>query len=162
MTKAQVAQLLTIIASFDRRTVGESDVEAWHLILGDLDVEDCAQAVKDHYGERTSWLMPADIRTRATSTARRREGQRRIAELEAQIAAENPGAIAQRDLPAITVGQHMLTDSEFRAEWRRQQQAKAHAKQAAVEADATTRNAERDRMEQARAELEALREKAQT
>src|SRR4051812_1217045 len=161
MTKAQVAQLLTIIASFDRRTVGKSDVEAWHLILGDLDVEDCAQAVKDHYSEQREWLMPADVRTRAKATARRREGRRRMADLEAQIAAENPGAITQRDMSAITAGQSIPVDGETRGALRRAWQSVSHSKREQAEQDATLREAQRERMEQARAELDALREKSE-
>lgn len=32
ITKADVARLLTLIASLDQRTIGETDVEAWYLV----------------------------------------------------------------------------------------------------------------------------------
>lgn len=99
MTKAETAKLLTLIAAFDRRTLGEADVEAWHLILGDLDPTDCADAVKAHFTTSREWLMPTDVRTFAVNAARRREGQRRLAEREAEIAAENPPALEARDRP---------------------------------------------------------------
>lgn len=89
ITKAQIGDLLTVITAIDRRTIGDADIEAWHLILGDLELADCAQAVKDHYSERRDWLMPADVHTRATGIARRRAGRARIAELEAIEAAED-------------------------------------------------------------------------
>lgn len=84
ITKAQIGDLLTVIVAIDRRTIGDADIEAWHLILTDLELGDCAQAVKDHYTERRDWLMPADVHTRATAIARARAGRERIAELEAQ------------------------------------------------------------------------------
>lgn len=34
MSKAEIAMLLSFIASFDQRTLGEADVEAWYLIAG--------------------------------------------------------------------------------------------------------------------------------
>ena len=99
MTKANTAHLLALITAFDRRTTGEADVEAWHLIVADLEPDDCMQAVREHYMTETRWLMPADVRTRALAAARRREGQRRVAEREAEIAAENPGELADRERP---------------------------------------------------------------
>lgn len=105
MTKAEVARLLTMIAAFDRRTIGETDVEAWHLVLADLEPTDCADAVREHFASKREWLMPADVRTYAVAAARRREGQRRIAERDARIAAENPGEIHARPVAAaITAG----------------------------------------------------------
>lgn len=164
MTKAQVAQLLTVIAAFDRRTIGEADVEAWHLILVDLEVEDCLEAVKAHFSTQREWLMPADVRTRAKATARKREGLRRRTEIERQIAAENQGQILQRGTAAIVskavVGRSIPADDEVRAERRRMLQAAAHAKKVDAEAEAASLNAERVRLEQARAELDALRDAA--
>lgn len=90
MTKAEVARLLTLIAAFDRRTIGETDVEAWHLILGHLDPADCAEAVREHFTASTDWLMPAHVHRLATAAARRRVGRQKLADREAQIAAENP------------------------------------------------------------------------
>lgn len=91
ITKSETAQLLVLVTALDRRTTGETDVEAWHLILGDLEhvtIADCAEAVRDHYRERREFLMPADVVTRATAHARRRLGRERAAELERQRLAE--------------------------------------------------------------------------
>lgn len=99
MTKTETAQLLTLVAAFDRRTLGEADVEAWHLIVADLEPNDCMEAVRGHYMTETRWLMPADVRTRALAAQRRREGQRRVTEREAEIAAENPPQLATRERP---------------------------------------------------------------
>lgn len=72
MNRAETALALTLAAAFDRRTLGDTDVEAWHLVLGDLDFDDVKTAIAEHYATRRDWLMPADIRDRvkAMRTAR--------------------------------------------------------------------------------------------
>jgi hypothetical protein len=62
MTPAEVAEVLAMVAAFDRRTVGRADVAAWHLVLGDLEASDVREAVAEHFSGRRDWLMPADIR----------------------------------------------------------------------------------------------------
>lgn len=65
MNRSEIAQLLTVVASFDRRTLGEADVIAWHGALGDLTLPECSAAVVKHYAEATDWVMPAHVRKRA-------------------------------------------------------------------------------------------------
>lgn len=62
MTPAETARVLTKAAAFDNRTIGETDVAAWHEILGYLDVRDCLTAITTHYSEQRDRAMPADIR----------------------------------------------------------------------------------------------------
>lgn len=62
MNRTECAQLLTVITSFDRRTLGEADVIAWHGTLGDLTFDECRAAVVKHYAEQTEWAMPAHVR----------------------------------------------------------------------------------------------------
>ena len=62
MTTDEVIDLLTLMASFDRRTVGEADVAAWTLAVGDLAYRDSQEAVVRHYREHREFLMPADAR----------------------------------------------------------------------------------------------------
>lgn len=62
MNRAECAQLLTVISSYDRRTLGEADVIAWHGTLGDLRFDECRDAVVKHYAQQTDWLMPAHVR----------------------------------------------------------------------------------------------------
>jgi hypothetical protein len=151
MTKAEVARLLAMIAAFDRRTIGEADVEAWHLILADLDTNDCANAVRDHYATQRDWIMPADVRNAAVRTQRKRAADLAIAEREAQIEAENGGVLAFRTVPAITAG----TPVPSAANLMRQEVARNRKPAAAI--DTTATQAARERREQARAELERLR-----
>jgi len=64
MTTDEMIDLLTLAAGYDRRTVGEADVTAWQLAVGDLPFGDAKLAVVAHYRETTDWLMPAHVRTR--------------------------------------------------------------------------------------------------
>lgn len=64
LTRDQVIDLLTCAAAYDRRTIGETDVAAWTLAIGDLPFADAQAAIVAHYSETTDWLMPAHVRTR--------------------------------------------------------------------------------------------------
>ena len=118
MTKAETAELLALITAFDRRTTGQADVEAWHLVLGDLDPQDCAEAVRDYFATSREWLMPADIRTRAVNAARRRAALARQAELDAQMRQENPPAeITDRKRPLLALMSGSPVKSAPRPDW---------------------------------------------
>jgi hypothetical protein len=63
MTEDEVIDLLTYAASFDRRTVGDADVDAWLPVVADLSFADAREAVARHYGrDSTDWLMPKHVR----------------------------------------------------------------------------------------------------
>lgn len=64
LTKSEIALLLALCASFDQRTIGEADVEAWHEILGeDLSFTDARTRVLAHYRVSNERIMPSDILT---------------------------------------------------------------------------------------------------
>lgn len=63
MTPADAAELLTLAAAFDRRTVGEADARAWAAALNFMPLDDDARAaVARHYAETSDWLTPAHVR----------------------------------------------------------------------------------------------------
>lgn len=63
MTPADAAELLTLAASFDRRTVGEADARAWAAALHAIPLDDDARAaVARHYHDTDKWLTPAHVR----------------------------------------------------------------------------------------------------
>ena len=69
MTPNEVIDLLSIIAGYDRRTVGQVDVEAWRLALDDpripnLAYGECVDAVILHYRDTTDFVMPSHILSR--------------------------------------------------------------------------------------------------
>ena len=62
MTRDEVVDLLTLIASYDRRTVGNADIAAWKLAVGDLEFADAQEAVVAHVRQSSDWTTPAHIR----------------------------------------------------------------------------------------------------
>jgi len=63
VTPADAAELLTLAAAFDRRTVGEADARAWAAALNAMPLDDDArEAVARHYADTDRWLTPAHVR----------------------------------------------------------------------------------------------------
>ena len=61
MTPAECATVLAVAQSYDRRTVGEVDVVAWHRIIGRFAAVECREAVVGHYAKSREWCMPFDV-----------------------------------------------------------------------------------------------------
>ena len=61
MTPAECATVLAVAQSYDRRTVGEMDILAWHQVLGRFTADECRQAIVAHYGRSREWCMPFDV-----------------------------------------------------------------------------------------------------
>jgi hypothetical protein len=111
MNRSECAQLLTIVASYDRRTLGEPDVIAWQGALGDLRFDECRDAVVKHYAEQTDWLMPAHVR-RLCLAARQDAAMR-------ALPGDGRDLVPQPDWFRTTVEQHKLRTSEAnRDRWR--------------------------------------------
>jgi hypothetical protein len=72
VTYDEVCDLLAVAASFDRRTIGEADSEAWESAVGDLSFDDARAAVIAHYRETRDWVMPSDVRQRVKAMRLRR------------------------------------------------------------------------------------------
>ena len=83
MNRNETVDLLSAIAIYDNRTVGDSDVAAWHQAIGDMAFDDAIQAVPIWFGTRTTdtWTKPHHIRNTWNDMHRReveREHSRRI------------------------------------------------------------------------------------
>lgn len=61
-TLADAYELLAVAQTFDRRTVGDFDAEAWRRAMHGLQLEDAKQAIVEHFTTSTDWLMPAHVR----------------------------------------------------------------------------------------------------
>jgi hypothetical protein len=70
MNRDEIIDLLSVAAAYDQRTVGNADIAAWTLALGDLDFGRARDAVVAHYREQTRRIMPADIRQHARAATR--------------------------------------------------------------------------------------------
>jgi hypothetical protein len=86
MTRDEVIDLLSLMASYDRRTAGETEIAAWLAAVGDLPFRDAWDAVIGHYRESTEWIMPAHVFRRVAAV--RAERLRAVPDLEASIPAE--------------------------------------------------------------------------
>lgn len=64
MTPAEAQVLLSMAATVDNRKPDPDAAKAWAAMLDGLRVEDCMQAIREHYTESTEWLMPAMVRAR--------------------------------------------------------------------------------------------------
>lgn len=97
MTPGDAARLLTKAAAFDQRTIGESDVLAWHEAIGDLNADDAMMAVTRFYSTVTDGrLMPGHVRTLVGEI--QRERRRAAREAAEQRAIEAAPAADQRPL----------------------------------------------------------------
>lgn len=63
MNEHDTIDVLTAIAAFDQRTVGEADVQAWTAAarIGGWTTAQAMRAVMEHYTTETNRLMPAHI-----------------------------------------------------------------------------------------------------
>jgi hypothetical protein len=61
-TLADAYELLAVAQTFDRRTVGDFDAEAWRRAMHGLQLEDAKAAIVEHYTTSDTWLMPAHVR----------------------------------------------------------------------------------------------------
>lgn len=105
MTPSETALLLALAAAYDRRTVGEADVYAWHDVLAHVPLDTAKDAVRHHYATSTRFLMPADVNAYAE----------RVREMD-ELAARRRRQIAERprlELPGAAegrYGQRKITD----------------------------------------------------
>ncbi|GAA4680193.1 hypothetical protein [Nocardioides nanhaiensis] len=72
MNVSEAAAALSVCSSFDRRTVGEADAQAWAAALPDVRFEDARDAIVAHYRETREWIMPADVLRRVRLVRRER------------------------------------------------------------------------------------------
>ena len=62
MNLEETAVLLGAVAAYDRRHVGESDVESWQRILADVSYPDALDAITDYFANATDgYLKPGHV-----------------------------------------------------------------------------------------------------
>lgn len=71
MNRDDVIDVLSVVAAATRRTVGETDVDIWQAVIGDLPKEIALRAVRDHLREKPGiWLEPGHIYERVRAIRR--------------------------------------------------------------------------------------------
>lgn len=75
MNLAEAATLVARVALRDnRRTDGFTD-RSWHEDLQDLELDDCVEAVGQHFRHSTEWITTAHVRTRVVAIRKARHDQ---------------------------------------------------------------------------------------
>lgn len=71
MNRNETIDVLSVVAAATRRTVGESDVEIWHGIIGELTKDLALQAVHRHLRDCPGvWLEPGHVYQKAREIRR--------------------------------------------------------------------------------------------
>lgn len=101
MTPAEVIDLLTLAAAYDRRTVGQSDVEAWGAMATKCGwvAAQARRAVLEHFDRSDRPVMPSHINTIIDETRR---------------------SIRARFTESITPPRELADDPRAEIAWRRQ------------------------------------------
>lgn len=106
MNPSEAAELLGVAATFDRRTVGESDAVAWAAALHDITLDDAKRAVVEHYRESREWIMPADVRRRVKAAREARMARHAVPPPPPELA-DRPAeyrAALKRDISRLADG----------------------------------------------------------
>lgn len=104
MNQLETADVLTAIASYDLRTIGESDVIAWHAAIGELSKDLALEAVVIHHKTNTDRVKPAHILGIARTILRDRETRANAADIHDQNSRHAIGA-SYSGLPINVEGQ---------------------------------------------------------
>lgn len=65
MNRNEVADVLSAISAYDRRTIGDPDVIAWHAAIGDLPKDLALDAVVIHHKTSSEFMKPSHLNTLA-------------------------------------------------------------------------------------------------
>lgn len=123
MNKTEVAKLLTMASAIDNRTVGTETVEAWHMVIGDLEYDDATTVMFDHFRNSTDYLTPRQIIVGVEALNRRRKATARRIALEQFIAMRDH--VLELEWERISSGVETdrskfeaLSRGEWKEEWR--------------------------------------------
>jgi hypothetical protein len=72
MNRAEVSALLSTAAVYDRRTIGDVDIEGWMSFMEHVSFDQAHAAVLAHYRETRDWLTPDDVLHRIQQERNRR------------------------------------------------------------------------------------------
>lgn len=93
MKLAETYDLLTYIASIDNRRFGDDTVVSWHGILAELELPDCLEAARRHFGQEDAYLKPVHIVRGAEDIRRDRLRRERIEAEQRQALERAPVAV---------------------------------------------------------------------
>jgi hypothetical protein len=100
---SETARALALVQAFDQRTVGDADVIAWQGVLSDAALADVEAAVRQHYAEETTRIMPAHIRRAVRDMIAQREAAARAT----PWAPGQYGVRKEEAVPEVTTGERL-------------------------------------------------------
>lgn len=100
MNRNDTIDVLTAIAAFDQRTVGDADVDAWHAVIYDLPREYALHAVAQHHRTTTDRCKAAHI----VKLVKARLNDE-IARAQAEEAARHQVTAPDRQLGGLPIGE---------------------------------------------------------
>ena len=123
MNKTEVAKLLTMASAIDNRTVGTETVEAWFMVIGDLDFEDSTTVMFQHFRNSNEYLTPRQIILGVDELNRKRLAEVRKAEMQAFTAMRD--RVLEIETQRFFSGEETdpskmdsLSRGEWKEEWR--------------------------------------------
>lgn len=103
MTPTECVHLCKFVAArCPAMKVQDETPEAWYVDIVEFDLADALEAVR-RATLRKAFIGIGDIVEEARAIVRKRDGERRVAELDAQVAAENGGEITERERPLLAL-----------------------------------------------------------
>lgn len=72
MNYREAGEFLAYVSAFDGRNFNEYTAAVWHEVIGEYTLDECKAAAKEHFTEKSDWLMPAHLTARITETRRER------------------------------------------------------------------------------------------
>jgi hypothetical protein len=123
MNKTEVAKLLTMASAIDNRTVGTETVEAWFMVIGDLDFDDSTTVMFQHFRNSTEYLTPRQIIIGVDELNRKRRAEAR--QIEYQVFSEMRDRVLEIETKRFFSGEESdptkmdaLGRGEWKEEWR--------------------------------------------
>lgn len=122
MNKTEVAKLLTMASAIDNRTVGTETVEAWFMVIGDLDFDDATTVMFQHFRNSAEYLTPRQIILGVDELNRKRAAEARRLQHEAFTAMRD--RVLEIETQRFFSGEETdpskmdaLSRGEWKAEW---------------------------------------------
>lgn len=123
MNKAEMAKVLTIASAIDNRKLSSEAVEAWFMVVGDIDYEVAVEAVRRHFDESSDYLVPNHVRVISQRIMRdriadeKRSSVERFVALRERLIEEETVKVNNDDPDADFEKLMALSRGEWRDEW---------------------------------------------
>lgn len=126
MNKTEMAKLLTMASAIDNRKIGTETVEAWFMVIGDIEFEIAVEALKTHFNDSSEYLIPNHIRVLATKIEKHRLAMERKIKMDHFLALRQ--ALMDREWQKVIDGDPdadpekvaALNRGEWKEEWNQE------------------------------------------